>query len=212
MHRFTRIGLAALVSAALLLSGCGGKAATSESVAAHGATAAAGESAAHGEATASAEHSPASSKNTHTQTSAAEGGTTPAASTVSSATPIPSPTPKPTPSPAPKGTVVNGWVVGIPANVPKFACGSLDTDASRIVVQEGRVSTVYSLCFRGVKTTDIDAYAAMLQRQGYDAAAGGIGASYTLTASLDGKQGSVTIVISLTQANGVAMATFGVPG
>jgi hypothetical protein len=100
-----------------------------------------------------------------------------------------------------EGTVVDGWIAGIPGYVPRFACGTLDKSRSKIT--QGSISTAFVLCFTGVKQSDVDTYAALLQQQGYKAEAAQIGDLYTLTASLEFPYGIVTVVVTL-DAGGTA--------
>lgn len=107
----------------------------------------------------------------------------------------PSPEPTPTPTEAPLGTVVDGWVAGMPDYVPRFACGTLDIGASKAVEQSR--STIFSLRFTGVGQADVDAYAEALRGKGYAVAADMIGDTYTLTASLEFGWGRVALVLTL---------------
>jgi hypothetical protein len=124
-------------------------------------------------------------------------------------TPTPSPTPSPTPTRVPKGVMEGGWVTGIPDYVPKFEYGTLDRANSKIV--EGSVSSVFNLCFRGVGKADVDAYCKKLEAAGYLAASAEIGNTYTLTASLERNHEIATLVVTLSEAEGVAIFTLGAP-
>lgn len=184
-HKFTWIAL--LAAAILLLSGCGGGEAPKGTGASHEATAASGETAGASES--------ASSK----------ASTTPSPSP----SPSPSPTPSPTPTRTPKGITKDGWVTGIPDFVPKFTYGTIDIPNSKIV--EGPVSSVFNLCFRGVTRENIDAYAKLLEAEGYTFASAEIGNTYLLTASLEKKRELATLVITLSLSEGIAIFTLGAP-
>jgi hypothetical protein len=134
------------------------------------------------------------------------GNPSPSASPLS---PTPSPKPTPTPTEPPKGTLVNGWIAGIPEYVPRFPYGVIDRDDSSIV--EGAFSTVFGLCFTGVQTGDLDAYAETLKGKGYKVAVEEIGETYTLTASLEFSWGKVTLVITVPNAGGTAAYALDAP-
>lgn len=171
------IALSALLAAA---AGCGSKAARPGASA--GETGEAASSSARQSASASASPSvkPSSSPS-------AAPSYSPAAS--------PSPSPSPSPTPPAVGTIVDGWVVGIPDYVPRFPCGTIDRDQSKIL--QGSAETVFTLCFRGVARADLDAYVTALKSAGFTAAAEEINATYTLTASLGGDWNKATLVITL---------------
>lgn len=115
------------------------------------------------------------------------------ASPMISASPAASPSPSPTELPV--GTLVNGWIAGIPDYVPRFPYGKLDADQSKIV--EESTSTVFDLSYSGVQQADVDAYASTLKGKGYTVAAEMIGDTYTLTASLQLINGRVALVLTL---------------
>jgi hypothetical protein len=123
------------------------------------------------------------------------------------ATPSPNPTPKTTEPP--KGTIVDGWIAGIPDYVPRFSYGSIDRRQSSIV--EGSISTVFKLCYTGVLREDVDAYAGALRNKGFDVAAAEIGDTYTLIASKDFGWGAATLVITLDGAAGTAVYALEAP-
>lgn len=132
-----------------------------------------------GPAGAAASASPAPSPSIHAQTPA----------------PTPTPVPTPTPTEPPKGTLVDGWVAGIPDYVPKFISGAIDCERSKI--DEGAFGSVFTLTFTGVKLADVEAYTATLRGAGYDTAAAQIGDTYTMIAVKDMGYGKVTIVMTL---------------
>lgn len=121
----------------------------------------------------------------------------------------PAPTPAPTPQETPKGQVHDGWVSGIPDYVPRFSCGMLDIKQCRI--GEASINTVFQLCFTGVRRADIDGYHKALKAAGYAAAAVEIGDTYMLTASKDFGWNSVSLVITLTEADGVVTYALDAP-
>jgi hypothetical protein len=128
----------------------------------------------------------------------------------SQATPsIPAPTPATTSGEPSKGTLVDGWVTGIPDAVPKFSFGTIDRKQSSII--EGAFGTVFHLCYTGVHREDIDAYAQTLMQKGFAVAKGEIGDTYTLTASLKLDWGKVTLIVTLTDASGMATYALDAP-
>jgi hypothetical protein len=148
----------------------------------------------------------------------AEAGGTAAPASASPAAPSPSAQasaqpaslqPEPSPTEMPKGTLVDGWVAGIPDDVPRFAYGSIDHDGSSIT--EGAFSTVFRLIYRDVRRQDVDAYAQALKLKGFDVAAGEIGDTYTLTASLKLEWGDITLIITLAERDGSAVYALDAP-
>jgi hypothetical protein len=119
------------------------------------------------------------------------------------------PTPAPTSTP-PKGTIVTGWVAGIPDYVPQFCYGSIQKETS--VITEGRDSTMFSLSIRNVKKVDLDQYAAVLRKNGFSVAVADLNTVYTLTASLDSGNDTATLIVSLTTSNGTAFYSLATPG
>lgn len=191
-----------LLAIAFLLCGCSGKKTPAPSGSGHASAA----------ITASAKAETAKPSATPAASAAATGSAAPASASPTasaSATPSPAPTPTPSPTDTPEGTIVDGWVVGIPDYVPKFGYGTLDKNQSKIV--EGSVSSVFNLCFKSVGKKDLDAYAGTLKNSGYIVAVAEIGATYTLTASLDRDMDTATLVITLSEAEGVAVFTLGAP-
>jgi hypothetical protein len=140
----------------------------------------------------------------------AENQTEPVSESASAAvSQTPTPIPTPTPTEPPKGTLVNGWIAGIPAYVPLFSSGSIDRDQSKIT--EGSISSVFDLYITGVRKQDMDAYSEKLEEAGYKVAAGEIGSTYTLIATKDMGYGKVTLVITLNEAEQTAQYTLEAP-
>jgi hypothetical protein len=119
------------------------------------------------------------------------------------------PTPSPTPTEPPVGTILDGWVVGIPDYVPRFAFGTIDRSQSKIV--EGSVGSLFTLCFNGVTKTNLDGYATALKSAGFVVATGEINMTYTLTASLGGEWINATLVLTLNEGTGAAVYSLEVP-
>jgi hypothetical protein len=208
--------IALIIALAVLLCGCGAKntakPAGSAGASSLATTQARGETAkpsASPAKTAEASATPAKSAPATVKPSQGDKETTATPAGSALATASAAPTPSPTPTAPPKGTVVDGWVVGIPGYVPRFSCGSIDHSQSKIV--EGSVSSVFSVCFKGVDKAGVDAYAAALTGKGFVVATAEIGTTYTLTASLDGDWDTATLVITLTETDGVAYYVLGVP-
>lgn len=133
----------------------------------------------------------------------------PSAESTPVSTSSPSPSPSPTPTVPPVGTVIDGWVVGIPAYVPRFSYGTIDRSQSKIT--EGSVGSLFALCITGVTKADLEAYAKTLETAGFTSALAEINTTYTMTASLDGDWTNATLVITLNEQTGVANYSLGVP-
>ena len=73
------------------------------------------------------------------------------------------------------------------------------------------MSSVFNLCYKGVTKENIDAYAKLLEEEGYTFASDEIGSTYLLTASLDRKRELATLVITLSLSEGIAIFTLGAP-
>jgi len=100
--------------------------------------------------------------------------------------------------------------VGIPDYVPRFCYGKIDGKQSTII--QGSNGTDFMLCFQKVTRGNVDAYALALKEKGYTVSTAELVAgSYTLTASRVLKLGEATLIITLTDADGVLQYRLAAP-